>query len=105
MLVTEVLSDLGYTAIEAPKRAAGVKMLPFRQIDLLDECCRAAGRHEWVPNGGCAASAAARLKYRVGNGHLEPGMQVLTKPFSRWRLPSGSRMLLSKRRVVYIGIA
>jgi hypothetical protein len=65
MLVTEVLSDLGYTAIEAPKRRGGSEDAPFRQIDL-----QAAGRYEWVPNGGCAASAAG-LKYRVGNGHLE----------------------------------
>jgi hypothetical protein len=37
MLVTEVLSDLGYTAIEAPKRRGGSEDAdaPFRQIDLL----------------------------------------------------------------------
>ena len=40
-------------------------------IDLCD-CCRAAGRHEWVPNGGCGASTAARLRCCVGNSHLEP---------------------------------
>jgi hypothetical protein len=63
------------------KRRGGTEGAPVRQIDLLVT-------HVGPPGGmsGCrlAAGRALRPGSRccVGNGHLEPAMQVLTKPFA-----------------------
>ena len=52
MLVTEVLEDLGYTAIEAADSVAGLKVLQSDvRIDLLVTRCRAAGRPERAADG------------------------------------------------------
>ncbi len=93
MLVTEVLEDLGYAAIEAADSAAGLEVLQSdMRIDLLitdvglpggmnGQQVADAGR-VWRPGlkvlfiTGYAENAVA------GNGDLEPGMQVLTKPFA-----------------------
>jgi PAS domain S-box-containing protein len=92
MLVTEVLNDLGYRAIEAADGAAGLKVLQaYTRVDLLVT-------DVGLPGGmnGRQMADAARLwrpglkvlfitgyaeKAVVGNGHLEPGMYVMTKPF------------------------
>lgn len=92
MLVTEVLEELGYTAIEAIDGPAGLKVLQSNaRIDLLVT-------DVGLPNGinGRQLADAARttrpdLKVLfitgyaenaiIGNGQLLPGMRVLTKPF------------------------
>jgi PAS domain S-box-containing protein len=92
MLVTEVLEDLGYTAIEAADSGAGLRVLQSDvRIDLLVT-------DVGLPGGmnGRQMAEAGRVKRPglkvlfitgyaeaavFGNGPLDPGMQVLTKPF------------------------
>ncbi len=93
MLVTEVLQDLGYRAIEAADGAAGLQVLQSDvRIDLLVTDVGLPGGM----NGRQVADAArvARPELKVlfitgyaenavlSHGHLDPGMHVLTKPFA-----------------------
>ncbi|RYB07696.1 PAS domain S-box protein [Lichenibacterium ramalinae] len=93
MLVADVLADLGYAAIEAEDGPAGLKVLEGRaRVDLLITDVGLPGGM----NGRQVADAARVLRpglkvlfitgYAenavVGNGHLDPGMEVLTKPFA-----------------------
>ncbi|OAK58036.1 hybrid sensor histidine kinase/response regulator [Variovorax paradoxus] len=92
MLVTEVLQELGYSAIEAADSVAGLKILESDvRIDLLISDVGLPGGM----NGRQMADAARRTRpglkvlfvtgyaenAAVGNGHLERGMAVMTKPF------------------------
>ena len=92
-LIDEVLDEAGYTVIGAADGAAGIKVLQSgAQIELLIT-------DVGLPNGmnGRQVADAARMlrpglkvlfitgyaeNAAVGNGHLEPGMELLTKPFS-----------------------
>ena len=93
MLVTEVLGDLDYQAIEADDGHTGLKILETkRRIDLLVSDVGLQGGM----NGQQLADAALVLRPQlkvlfitgyaenavVGSGHLNPGMHVLGKPFS-----------------------
>ena len=93
MLVTEVLQELGYAAIEAPDGASGLKILQSdARVDLLITDVGLPGGL----NGRQVADAARVVRpglkvlfitgYAenavIGNGHLDPGMHVLTKPFN-----------------------
>ncbi len=99
MLVTEVLEDLGYNAIEAANGAAALKAIESgEQIDLLVTDVGLPGGM----NGRQLADAARQMRpglkvlfitgYAetavIGDGHLEPGMQVMTKPFAMEGLAS-----------------
>jgi CheY-like chemotaxis protein len=99
MLVTEVLDDLGYTAIEAGDGAAGLKLLQSDvRIDLLVTDVGLPGGM----NGRQVADAARVIRPNLkvlfitgyaenaalSRGHLEPGMRVLTKPFTMEALAS-----------------
>ena len=93
MLVAEVLEDLGYTALEAADGAAGLKILQSdTRVDLLVT-------DVGLPGGmnGRQLADAARVSRRelkvlfitgyaenavLSHGHLENGMQVMTKPFA-----------------------
>ncbi len=92
MLVTDVLEELGYTAIEAEDGAAGLAVLRSeRHIDLLVTDVGLPGGM----NGRQVADAARALRPGLkvlfitgyaenavlSHGHLEPGMHVLVKPF------------------------
>jgi CheY-like chemotaxis protein len=92
MLVTDVLHELGYSAIEAADSVAGLKILESDvRIDLLISDVGLPGGM----NGRQMADAARRTRpglkvlfitgyaenAAVGNGHLERGMAVMTKPF------------------------
>ena len=55
MLVTEVLEDLGYTAIEAADSVAGLRAAVGRQDRSARHRRGAAGRHERTPDGRCRA--------------------------------------------------
>ena len=92
MLVTEVLEDLGYTAIEAADSASGLKVLQSDvRIDLLISDVGLPGGMNGRQMADAARVSRPDLKVlfitgyaenaAVGNGHLEPGMAVLTKPF------------------------
>jgi len=93
MLITEVLGDLDYQAIEAEDGPSGLKILETnRRIDLLITDVGLPGGL----NGRQLADAALTLRPQlktlfitgyaenavIGNGHLKPGMFVLTKPFA-----------------------
>jgi PAS domain S-box-containing protein len=93
MLVVEVLSDRGYKIVEAADGPAALKILDSDlRIDLLIT-------DVGLPGGmnGRQVADAARRKHNdlkvlfitgyaenavVGNGHLDPGMEVLAKPFA-----------------------
>ncbi len=105
MLVTEVLSDLGYNALEAEDGAAGLRMLnSAARIDLLVTDVGLPGGL----NGRQVADAARALRPGLkvlfitgyaenavlSHGHLDPGMHVLTKPFAMDALASRIRDLI-----------
>lgn len=92
-LVDEVLDEAGYTVIGAADGAAGIKVLQSgARVELL---ITDVGLPNGM-NGRQVADAARSLRpglkvlfitgyaenAAVGNGHLEPGMELLTKPFS-----------------------
>ncbi len=105
MLVADVLGDLGYSALEAEDGASGLNILQSRaRIDLLIT-------DVGLPNGmnGRQVADAARVirpglkvlfitgyaeNAVVGNGHLDPGMAVLTKPFAMDDLAAKIRTLI-----------
>ena len=105
MLVTEVLGDLGYTAIEAADGSAGLKVLQSdARIDLLVTDVGLPGM-----NGRQLADAARehrpglRVLFITGyaenavlnHGHLDPGMHVMTKPFAIDALASRIKELIA----------
>nr|WP_249403200.1 PAS domain-containing sensor histidine kinase [Sphingomonas sp. CFBP 8765] len=92
-VIDEALDDLGYTVIGAADGAAGIKVLQSgARIELL---ITDVGLPNGM-NGRQVADEARRLRpglrvlfitgfvenAAVGNGHLEPGMELLTKPFT-----------------------
>ncbi|MDB6086117.1 MAG: domain S-box protein [Gammaproteobacteria bacterium] len=107
MLITDVLTELGYRSIEAADGLAGLKELqaPGR-IDLLITDVGLPGGL----NGRQMADAARKLRPGLevlfitgyaenavlSHGHLEPGMHVLTKPFALDRLAERVAGLLKK---------
>ena len=88
MLVTEVLEELGYRAIEAADGASGLKVLQSSVvIDLLvtDVGLPGGMNGRQVADGGRAVRPNLKVLFitgyaenaLLGNGHLEPGMRVL----------------------------
>ncbi len=92
-LIDEVLDEVGYTVIGAADGASGIKVLQSgARVELL---ITDVGLPNGM-NGRQVADAARALRpglkvlfitgyaenAAVGNGHLEPGMELLTKPFS-----------------------
>ncbi len=107
MLVADVLGDLGYGALEAEDGPSGLKILQSRaRVDLLVTDVGLPGGM----NGRQVADAARVLRpglkvlfitgYAenavVGNGHLDPGMAVLTKPFAMDDLAAKIRDLIEE---------
>ena len=105
MLVSEVLEELGYAAIEAADGPSGLKVLQSdARIDLLVTDVGLPGGM----NGRQVADAArvTRPKLKVlfitgyaenavlNHGHLDPGMHVLTKPFAMETLASRIKELI-----------
>ncbi|MBX8519796.1 PAS domain-containing protein [Pseudomonas cichorii] len=93
MLVSEVIEDHGYRSVEAAEGATALELLSTdMRVDLLVTDVGLPGGM----NGRQLADAARILRpdlkvmfitgYAenaiIGNGHLEPGMWVLTKPFT-----------------------
>lgn len=106
-LIDEVLDDLGYTMIGAADGAAGIKVLQSgAKIELL---ITDVGLPNGM-NGRQVADAARALRpglkvlfitgfaknVAIGNGHLEPGMELLTKPFSLEALSTKVAEMLRK---------
>ena len=106
MLVSEVLEDLGYVAIEASDGIAALKVLQSNaRIDLLITDVGLPGGI----NGRQLADAARTTRPRLpvlfitgyaenavlGGGVLDPGMHVLTKPFAMDQLASRIRTIIA----------
>ena len=93
MLAAEVLTELGYTTIEAEDGRSGLAVLnSSRRVDLLITDVGLPGGM----NGRQVADAARRARPGLkvlfitgyaenavlSHGHLDPGMHILTKPFA-----------------------
>lgn len=105
MLVSEVLADLGYNAIEAGDGAAGLKVLTSDvRIDLLVTDVGLPGGLNGRQVADAARSARPDLKVLfitgyaenalLSHGHLSPGMHVMTKPFAMEALAGRIRELI-----------
>ncbi|MFH6787146.1 MULTISPECIES: CHASE domain-containing protein [Methylobacterium] len=106
MLVTDVLSDLGYTAIEAADGAGGLRVLQSdARIDLLVTDVGLPGGMNGRQLADAARVARPDLKVLfitgfaetalVTDGRLEPGMAVLTKPFAVEALAARIRAMIA----------
>lgn len=106
MLVTEVLQELGYIAIEVADGSAGLQVLRSDQrVDLLITDVGLPGEinGRQVADGAREVRPALKVLFItgyaenavVGNGHLEPGMQVLVKPFPMEALANRIRDLMT----------
>ena len=109
MLVAEVLEDLGYTAIEASDSVGGLKVLQSdARIDLLvtDVGLPGGMNGRQMADAGVSIRPDLKVLFITGyaenavlnNGHLKPGMQVLTKPFGMEALTSKIKFLLERER-------
>ena len=105
MLVAEILHELGYQCIEASDGAAGLKLLQSgARIDLLVTDVGLPGGMNGRQMADAARIDRPDLKVLfitgyaenavVGNGHLDPGMHVMTKPFAMEALGSRIRDLI-----------
>jgi PAS domain S-box-containing protein len=105
MLVTEVLTDLGYAAIDAADGAAGLKVLNSDlPIDLLVTDVGLPGGMNGRQLADAARAVRPDLKVLfitgyaenavLSHGHLDPGMHVLTKPFAMDVLATRIRELI-----------
>jgi PAS domain S-box-containing protein len=93
MLVTEVLEDHGYRTLEAADGAAGLRLLQSdARVDLLVTDVGLPGglNGRQVADAARALRPALKVLFITGyaenavlsHGHLDPGMHVLTKPFT-----------------------
>ena len=93
MLVTEVLEELGYTAVEAADGVSGLRVLQsLSRVDLLVSDVGLPGGMNGRQLADAARIVRPDLKVlfitgyaenaAIGHGHLARGMQVMTKPFA-----------------------
>jgi CheY-like chemotaxis protein len=93
MLVTEVLEDLGYAAIEAADGNSGLKVLQSNaRVDLLITDVGLPGGINGRQIADAARTSRPDLKVLfitgyaenavMRGGYLEPGMQIMIKPFT-----------------------
>ncbi|MGI4951576.1 MAG: PAS domain S-box protein [Janthinobacterium lividum] len=108
MLVAEVLEELGYAAIEAADGASGLRVLQSNvRIDLLVSDVGLPGGMNGRQMADAARVQRPDLKVLfitgyaetavVGNGHLDPGMRVMTKPFAMEALASRIKEMIAGR--------
>ncbi len=93
LLIVDVLADAGYRAIEAVDGAEGLKVLQGQsRIDLLitDVGLPGGMNGRQVADAGRALRPDLKVLFITGyaenavvsHGHLDPGMQIITKPFA-----------------------
>ena len=106
MLIAEVLDELGYSAIEAADGVSGLKVLRSDvRIDLLITDVGLPGGLNGRQMVDAARANRPDLKVlfitgyaenaAIGNGHLERGMHVLTKPFAMDTLAARIRSIIA----------
>ncbi len=109
MLVTDILGDLGYTAIEAGDSAAGLKVLQSEvRIDLLVTDVGLPGGMNGRQMADAARLSRPDLKVLfvtgyaenalLGDGRLAPDMAVLTKPFPIETMAARIRSMIEAKR-------
>ena len=105
MLVSDVLSDLGYAAIEAEDGASALRVLQSdARVDLLVSDVGLPGgmNGRQVADAGRQTRPGLKVLFITGyaenavlsHGHLDPGMHVLTKPFAMDALAERIRDLI-----------
>ena len=108
MLVIETLEDMGYAAIEAADGPSGLTVLQSdTRIDLLVSDVGLPGGMNGRQMVDAARAKRPDLKVLfitgyaenavVGNGHLDAGMHVMTKPFAMEALASRIKELITRR--------
>jgi PAS domain S-box-containing protein len=105
MLVTETLVDLGYTALEAADGLTALRILAAdRHIDLLVTDVGLPGMNgrqlaDAIRTGRPGLKVLFITGYAenavLNHGHLEPGMQVITKPFTMEALATRIKSLIA----------
>jgi PAS domain S-box-containing protein len=107
MLVTEVLEELGYAAIEAADGPEGLRVLQSnRRVDLLVTDVGLPGGMNGRQLADAARQQRPGLKVLfitgyaenavIGKTILEPGMQVVTKPFAMQALATHIRDMIEE---------
>ena len=105
MLVCEVLEELGFNAIEVVDGPAGLRVLQSdARIDLLITDVGLPGglNGRQVADAGRVHRPGLKVLFItgyaenavIGNGHLDPGMQILTKPFALEALANKIREMI-----------
>jgi CheY-like chemotaxis protein len=103
-LVVEVLQTLGYSALEAADGPSGLAILQSSQrIDLLITDIGLPGLNgRQLADGARARRASLKVLFMTGyaegaataNGFLEPGMELITKPFAMDALTTRIRKMI-----------
>jgi len=107
MLVADTLGELGYQAIEVGDAASGLRVLESdAQIDLLITDVGLPGGMNGKQMADLARQKRPKLKIlfitgyaenaAVANGHLEPGMHVMSKPFPMDKLATRIRTIIEE---------
>ena len=105
MLIVDVLEEAGYSVIEANDGPGGLKVLQSNaRVDLLitDVGLPGGMNGRQVADAGRATRPDLRVLFItgyaenavIGNGHLDPGMRVITKPFAMSGLSSRVREII-----------
>ncbi|WP_263259389.1 PAS domain-containing protein [Pseudomonas oryzihabitans] len=105
MLVVDILEDLGYAVIEAADSLTGLKILQSDvSLDLLITDVGLPGGMNGRQMAEAGRQSRPGLKTlfitgyaenaAIGNGHLDPGMEILTKPFAMDSLAARVREML-----------
>jgi CheY-like chemotaxis protein len=108
LILVEVLSDLGYTVLEADNSQVGLRILETRaRIDLLLTDVGLPGGMNGRQLADAARVQRPGLKVlfltgyaesaAVGNGRMEQGMEVMTKPFDLEKLVAKVERMISGR--------
>jgi CheY-like chemotaxis protein len=106
-VVEEVLDELGYVSIQAKDGAAGLKVLESgRRIDLLITDIGLPGgmNGRQLADAGLAIRPTLKVLFVtgyaenavIGNGHLKPGVHLLSKPFRMDVLADRIRSIISR---------
>lgn len=105
MLIADTLGELGYRAIEAADAASGLKVLESdAKIDLLISDVGLPGGMNGKDMVDAARVSRPSIKVlfitgyadnaAIINGHLDPGVQVMSKPFSMEKLADRIRSII-----------